>query len=183
MRSQSVSSPEQMTRFEAWYSLYPRKEARAMAEKAWLRLAPDDELARRITDVLCKQIAAGLWSERKFVPLPASWLNGRRWEDDLLVEAPRGRQGSRPQPPVIQKDVKVEPPMSPAERREVADWLEDQAVLRAEAGKVDVWARYFAELAARFRENAMLSEDGQAIKPLPRLSALMPGLAEEKRVR
>jgi hypothetical protein len=71
--------------FERFYAAYPRKVAKREAIKAWDKLAPDDGLIERILDSLERQKAS--WAaekqERKFIPYPASWLNGRRWEDEL----------------------------------------------------------------------------------------------------
>jgi hypothetical protein len=71
--------------FERFYAAYPRKVAKREAIKAWDKLAPDDELIERILDSLERQKAS--WAaekqERKFIPYPASWLNGQRWEDEV----------------------------------------------------------------------------------------------------
>jgi hypothetical protein len=75
---------EQRARFNRWYATYPRKVKRADAESAWAKINPDDALTDRMVSVV------GIWATSKdwtkengqFVPYPASWLNGRRWEDD-----------------------------------------------------------------------------------------------------
>jgi hypothetical protein len=64
--------------FADFYDAYPRKEARRKAEQAW-------RAATKRTDPAV--IMAGLekfqFSEdRRFVPLPASWLNAERWADE-----------------------------------------------------------------------------------------------------
>ena len=73
--------------FADWYAQYPRKTARADAEKAWKRMTlPDRKLA---IDALPLHIAywRATGTEREFVPYPATWLRGRRWEDE--IEMPR----------------------------------------------------------------------------------------------
>jgi hypothetical protein len=71
--------------FERFYAAYPRKVAKREAIKAWDKVAPDDGLVERILDALERQKAS--WAaekqERKFIPYPASWLNGQRWEDEV----------------------------------------------------------------------------------------------------
>lgn len=89
-RRESGLSPEQQARFDRWYASYPRKVKRAEAETAWQNLNPDDALTDHMISVV------GLWATSKdwtkedgrFVPYPASWLNGKRWQD----EAPRAPQ-------------------------------------------------------------------------------------------
>jgi hypothetical protein len=65
--------------FPEWYASYPRKEARPHAEKAWRKLSTADRKAA--LDALDS------WpfpQDKKFTPLPASWLNARRWEDEHM---------------------------------------------------------------------------------------------------
>jgi len=62
--------------FSNWYLNYPRKQAKAAAEKAFAKLEPADTLAA--FDGL---LAFDFPTDPKFIPYPATWLNQRRWED------------------------------------------------------------------------------------------------------
>jgi len=78
--------------FERFYVEYPRKMKREQALKAWEDLAPNEALQARMLDALSRQCRQPGWLEDggKYIPYPASWLNGRRWEDEpfhLRVEA------------------------------------------------------------------------------------------------
>lgn len=64
--------------FDDFYKSYPRHEAKADALKAWKALNPDEVLIKRMAMDL-KRFAS---TERRFVPLPATYLRGRRWEDE-----------------------------------------------------------------------------------------------------
>lgn len=70
--------------FAEFWSLYPRKEAKANALKAWNKLAPDDLLRTQIVKAIQLQRESQQWQEGggKYIPYPATWLNGRRWEDE-----------------------------------------------------------------------------------------------------
>lgn len=70
--------------FEALWSLYPRKVAKAAAAKAFARLKPDEALQARIVAAVQAQAQSPEWRKDggAFVPHLATWLNGRRWEDD-----------------------------------------------------------------------------------------------------
>ena len=84
--------PEQLNGFEEWYRLYPRRQARVDAERAWAKLKPGPELIEQLLEVLPRQIRGMGWDgdKKPFIPLPASYLNGRRWEDDFEEKkAPR----------------------------------------------------------------------------------------------
>jgi len=69
--------------FDQFYSRYPKKVARKEAEKAWARLSPDDK--QKALEALPTHLK--YWdikgTEREFIPHPATWLNGARFEDEL----------------------------------------------------------------------------------------------------
>lgn len=70
--------------FDAFWEIYPKKKSRADAERAWRKLAPSPELSRRIQAAVAAQRVTPDWQKDggQFVPYPATWLNGRRWEDE-----------------------------------------------------------------------------------------------------
>lgn len=71
--------------FDAFWASYPRHEARDAALKAWIKLAADESLQARILAAVEAQKQNGQWSRDngKYIPHPASWLNARRWEDEV----------------------------------------------------------------------------------------------------
>lgn len=84
--------PKQMKResdlpegFEAFWEKYPRKTAKANALKAWAKLKPNAELATKIMQSVGYHCVCADWvkDEGQFIPHPATWLNGKRWEDEL----------------------------------------------------------------------------------------------------
>ncbi len=81
--------PELLKFFEAFYADYPRHEGKQAALKAFVRLKPDIALLRSIVEDVGRRIEIGAWLPRdpercKFIPLPATYLNGRRWEDGTI---------------------------------------------------------------------------------------------------
>lgn len=74
--------------FSKFWTVYPRKEAKKDAMKAWKSIKPNEALITTIiTDIKKRLTEGGAWykSERKFVPLPATYLRGARWEDEQAV--------------------------------------------------------------------------------------------------
>ena len=71
--------------FQEFYSRYPKKVAKKDAEKAWARLT--DEQKKAALEALPKHIRS--WEVKgtikEYMPHPASWLNGERWEDEIEV--------------------------------------------------------------------------------------------------
>lgn len=76
----AAGKPDADAEFETWYETYPRKEAKADARKAWPKARKTMTLQALLDAVAAKR--GGLHRERQFMPNPASWLNGRRWEDE-----------------------------------------------------------------------------------------------------
>lgn len=64
--------------FDDFWKLYPRKVAKPAAMKVWKRLKKKDKTA------VLKFLPTSTWpAERVYIPHPATWLNQRRWEDEL----------------------------------------------------------------------------------------------------
>lgn len=70
--------------FLAFWRTYPRHESKVTAFKAWQSIAPSLDLRTQIAEALVWQMQQPKWLERNgaFVPYAATWLNGRRWEDE-----------------------------------------------------------------------------------------------------
>lgn len=67
--------------------------------KAWRKLAPDMDLCRKMSAALAQQKTTDEWTRERgrYIPYPASWLNGRRWEDEP-DEMPSASQGTVEEP-------------------------------------------------------------------------------------
>jgi len=74
-----------MEGFAEFWLRYPKKKSKQDAEKAWKKLRPNAELRGVMLTALGKQARTEDWTKSagQFVPLAATWLNGRRWEDEL----------------------------------------------------------------------------------------------------
>ena len=90
--------------FEAFYAVYPRHEAKQPAWRAWKVLRVTPGMAAELMAALARhrQRWQHLGTASDKIPLPASWLNGRRWTDqfqsepaDPYAKFPRGEDGAR----------------------------------------------------------------------------------------
>ena len=70
-----------MDYFSAFYSIYPRKAARLVAEKASKHIKEDEWPL--VMEGLRKYIKAWAGKEKQFIPMPATFINQRRWEDEI----------------------------------------------------------------------------------------------------
>ncbi len=67
--------------FEIFWKGYPKKTSKENAKKAWLKIKPNDELIAKITKAVKEQKLSE--RESQFIPHAATWLNAKRWEDEL----------------------------------------------------------------------------------------------------
>jgi len=79
---------ESLVLFTAFWLLYPRKQKKAEALKIWLRKGLDTQY-KAIEENLNARIS-GEWKDKskEFIPLPSSYLNGSRWEDEIIQNLP-----------------------------------------------------------------------------------------------
>lgn len=78
--------------FEDFWNMYPRRVAKKEARTAWNKIGAN--LRPQILTALFEW--ARIWNARgeiQYIPHPATWLNGERWEDDF----PPGHRPYTPQ--------------------------------------------------------------------------------------
>jgi hypothetical protein len=78
--------------FDEFWKMYPRKVGKGAAEKKWADLKITDELKIKILKAIENQRGCDQWTKDggRFIPHPSTWLNQRRWEDEL------GDNGTKP---------------------------------------------------------------------------------------
>lgn len=82
--------------FAQFWEAYPRKVAKSAAIKAWFGVPPSPEILAAILAALQVQSRSVQWRRENgaYIPHPASWLNGRRWEDQEPVQAAAAESAS-----------------------------------------------------------------------------------------
>jgi hypothetical protein len=72
--------------FDEFWSLYPRKVAKAAARKAWAKLSAEQQLmAAKAISAHCEYWKSKE-TELEYIPHCSSWLNGERYEDEVIIE-------------------------------------------------------------------------------------------------
>lgn len=70
--------------FDSFWKIYPRKESKQNARKAWDKLKPSPALAEKIIKgVLIYAATRNGQRTRAVIPHPATFLNQRRWEQAI----------------------------------------------------------------------------------------------------
>lgn len=82
--------------FDEFWTQYPRKEAKPKAVEAWNHLKPDPTIRAAILGTLSRQKTSDQWSREggRYIPLPSTYLNQRRWEDEPATAKPGGQRGA-----------------------------------------------------------------------------------------
>lgn len=82
--------------------MYPLKKSKQAAIRAWDLLRPDDKLLAMMGHALRRQLSSPEWQRKirdedgQGIPYPATWLNGRRWEDEDRPDRATGTSGAMP---------------------------------------------------------------------------------------
>lgn len=75
--------------FDVFWQAYPRKTHKGSAQRAWAKFRPDAALVAKMLKALEWQVRERQWQDIEFIPYPASWLNGKRWEDEGVTATPK----------------------------------------------------------------------------------------------
>jgi len=78
---------EKKEQFAVFWNAYPNKIAKADAEKAWHKIRFDNGLFEHVIEALELHKKSTKWLKDKgdFIPNPATWLNGKRWDDQVKI--------------------------------------------------------------------------------------------------
>jgi len=110
--------------FEEFYAAYPHKVAKGDARKAWAKAVVRAGSPQIVIDGARRLAADPNLPEKRFIPHPASWLNGDRWDDE-------------PYPPRFARE---RPPDVNAEMIDRAgDYMRAQEAREAGAKLVHLW--------------------------------------------
>jgi len=81
--------PKYSADFETFWAKFPRKDGKKKASEVWERLKKNVALPdiERLMNSLGKQCSSKQWAkdDGQFVPLPTTWLNGQKWDDEGYV--------------------------------------------------------------------------------------------------
>ena len=82
--SEQKGNAAENAEFDAFWKLYPRKEGKGNALRAWKKLKSPKETLVLIRGALAWQATSYNWTKDggQYRPLPASYLNGLRWLDE-----------------------------------------------------------------------------------------------------
>ncbi|MBT9164838.1 MAG: hypothetical protein DDT23_00846 [candidate division WS2 bacterium] len=82
-----------MCDFDLFWKTYPKKVNKAYAIKVWNKLKPSQELVDTIISAVNRAKKSDEWRKDKgqFIPHPSTYLNNKRWEDELTINEDAGK--------------------------------------------------------------------------------------------
>lgn len=85
----SPNGGERAQMFKKFYSSYPKHKGKQEALKAFEKLNPNGDLFKEIMAALEKQKQSDEWQREngRFIPMPSTWLNDKRWEDEIYPQS------------------------------------------------------------------------------------------------
>jgi len=91
---------EDRPEFQLFWTAYPRKVSKQSALKSWVKISPDESLTQKILKAVEQQKNMDQWTRDggQFIPHPATWLNQKRWEDEVDVGKNKKRTYAEFQP-------------------------------------------------------------------------------------
>jgi hypothetical protein len=91
-------SPKQLIeqKFEKFWDIYPKKVAKQSAMKAFIKISNLEATLEKILEGVERWKASNQWKDPQFIPYPTSFLNGRRWEDEITNLVGEKNNGLQP---------------------------------------------------------------------------------------
>ena len=79
---------ETVKRFDEFWKVYPKKVAKKKAEDSFKKINPDSTLLEIMLTSIerFKKTADWLKEGGRYIPYPATWLNNKRWEDEIIED-------------------------------------------------------------------------------------------------
>lgn len=80
--------------FEEFWKAYPKKRDKQKSMAAWIKKQPD---LPKVLKALKEQVNSEQWTKDagQFIPLPSTWINGARWEDEIETSKSSSTDGNR----------------------------------------------------------------------------------------
>lgn len=85
-KEKEINKEKERSSFVRFWMKYPKKQKKQECIKWFEKNNPTDELLELMLSQLEFFKKTKQWENPQFIPLPITWLNQRRWEDELSIE-------------------------------------------------------------------------------------------------
>lgn len=69
--------------FESFWEIYPKHQDKKKAKQKFLKLCKDEKKYQEIMQGLRNVLPIWAKKDTKYIPMPTTWLNGERWNDEM----------------------------------------------------------------------------------------------------
>lgn len=69
--------------FESFWEIYPKHQDKKKAKQKFLKLCTNEKEYKAIMDGLRNVLPLWAKKDNKYIPMPTTWLNGERWNDEV----------------------------------------------------------------------------------------------------
>ena len=69
--------------FESFWEIYPKHQDKKKAKQKFLKLCTDKKKYQEIMQGLRNVLPVWAKKDNKYIPMPTTWLNGERWNDEV----------------------------------------------------------------------------------------------------
>ena len=69
--------------FESFWEIYPKHQDKKKAKQKFLKLCTDEKKYQEIMGGLRNVLPMWAKKDNKYIPMPTTWLNGERWNDEV----------------------------------------------------------------------------------------------------
>ena len=122
--NKTLTQKLQTDQFLQFWSVYPKKQDRAKALRAWLKIKMNTDLYQTILTALETQKKGIQWQKNggQFIPLATTWLNGQRWTDEVI----NYKQGDKPMTETQRRQASFEAATRGARQQDRGEFFEAQ---------------------------------------------------------
>ena len=71
--------------FESFWEIYPKHQDKKKAKQKFLKLCTNEKEYKAIMQGLRNVLPVWAKKDTKYIPMPTTWLNGERWNDEVSV--------------------------------------------------------------------------------------------------
>jgi len=76
---------EKENAFDLFWSAYPRKDNKKVSKLRFMNIS--SKLYPKIMEAIANQKKSKQWQTPEFIPMPATWLNQQRWDDEVITSS------------------------------------------------------------------------------------------------
>ena len=88
VKEKSKTENKQQEYFSIFWASYPKKVGKGAAEKSWKKIKPTKDLLEKMLNAIETAKQSIQWNKDngQYIPNPATWLNQKRWEDEIIID-------------------------------------------------------------------------------------------------